>query len=201
VAAALAADGFKVVRLGGINRFATAVDVANAIGGPSTILLATGMSAADALVAGAAAAKVSAVVLLTDDGVMPPETQAFLSSDSAATVYAIGGPAAAADPAALAIVGGNRYATGVLVAQAFFGAPEAIGFASGVSFPDALAGGTHIGLHSGPLILVAPTSIDPTVRTYLSSIGAGITAAFAYGGPLAIPPAMITALSNAFAGA
>ena len=103
--------------------------------------------------------------------------------------------------AALAIVGANRYATGVLVAQAFFGAPEAIGFASGISFPDALAGGTHIGLHGGPLILVAPTSIDPTVRAYLNSIGAGIAGAFAYGGPVAIPPTMITALSNALAGA
>jgi putative cell wall-binding protein len=200
VATALAADGFKVVRLGGINRFATAVDVANAIGAPATVLLATGMNAADALVAGAAAAKVSAVVLLSNDGVMPPETQAFLASDPGATVYAIGGPAAAADPSALAIVGGNRYTTGVMVAQAFFGTPEAIGFASGISFADALAGGTHIGLHGGPLILVDPNTIDPTVRAYLGSVGGGIAAAFAYGGPFAIPTTMITALSSALAG-
>jgi len=66
VAAGLAADGFNVVRLGGIDRFATAVDVANAIGRPRTILLATGVSAADALVSGAAAAGLSAAVLLTD---------------------------------------------------------------------------------------------------------------------------------------
>jgi hypothetical protein len=201
VAAGLAADHFNLVRLGGVDRFATAVDVANAIGKPSTILLATGVSAADALVSGAAAARISAVVLLTDDGVMPTATQTFLSGNAGATVYAVGGPAAAADPAALAIAGPNRYATGVLVAQAFFGTPEAIGFASGISFPDALSGGDHIGLHGGALLLANPIAVDPTVRAYLNSIGGGITSAFAYGGPAAISSSMIVALSNALGGA
>ena len=201
VAAGLAADGFNVVRLGGIDRFATAVDVANAIGRPRTILLATGVSAADALVSGAAAAGLSAAVLLTDDGSMPAETETFLSGNAGTTVYAVGGPAEAADPAALPIVGPNRYATGILVAQAFFGTSGAIGFASGVNFPDALSGGEHIALHGGPLILVDPNAVDPTVRAYLNAIGGTIADAFAYGGPSAIPSTMITALSNALGGA
>jgi hypothetical protein len=201
VANALMADGFTVVRLGGVNRFATAADIAAALGAPATVLLATGMTPADALVAGAAAAKVSGIVLLTANGVMPPETQAVLSAAKGATVYAVGGPAAAAGPAALPLVGGNRYATGVTVAKAFFGTPAAVGLASGLSYADALAGGAHIGLHGGPLVLVDPTAMDPTVHAYLASIGAGVSAAFAYGGSAVLPPATISALSAAFAGA
>jgi hypothetical protein len=201
VETALTADGFKVVRLGGTNRFATAIAIAGVIGTPGTILLATGLTPADALVAGAAAARVGGVVALTADNVMPPETAALLSGDKAATVYAIGGPAATADPAALRLAGLTRYATGVDVAQAFFGSPEAIGFASGTSYADALAGGAHIGLHGGPLLLVNPAGMDATVHAYLNSIGAGIAAAFAYGGTAVLPTSVVTSLSAALGGA
>jgi ell wall binding domain 2 (CWB2) len=176
------------------------VDIANVLS-PSSIFLATGVTPADALVAGAAAAKAGGVVLLTDDGVMPTETAAYLATHAGLTVYALGGPAAAADPAAVALVGRDRYVTGVMVAQALFGSPEAVGFASGVSWADALAGGVHIGLHGGPLLLVDPNSIDPALHGYLNSIGGGVVAAFAYGGPSSLPAAQITALSNAMGGA
>ena len=134
--AAIAADGFTVVRLGGVDRFAaTAVDVAGALS-PSEILLATGMTPADALVAGVAAAKVGGAASSTDNNVMPTETVAHLNANPTLKVFALGAPAAAADPRGQAIVGSDRYMTGVLVAQAFFSAPETVGFASGLSHPD-----------------------------------------------------------------
>jgi hypothetical protein len=200
VETALAADGFKVVRDGGLTRYATAVDIANALS-PSSIFLATGVTPADALVAGAAAAKAGGAVLLTDDGVMPAETAAYLAAHAGLTVYALGGPAAAADPAAVALVGRNRYVTGVVVARTLFGAPGAVGFASGASWADALVGGVHMGLHGGPLLLVDPNSMDPELHAYLNSIGGGVAAVFAYGGPSSLPPAQIIALSNALGGA
>jgi putative cell wall-binding protein len=200
IEAALTADGYTVVRLGASNRFGTAVNIAGLMPS-STVLLATGMTAADALVAGAAAARAGAVVLLTNDGVMPPETAAYLASHSGDTVYAIGGPAAAADQGALSILGGTRYKTAVLVAQAFFGSPEAIGFASGTSYADALAGGVHIGLHGGPLLLLDPAGLDPDTRAYLNAVGGGVLTAWAYGGPAAIAAALVTAASNALGGA
>ena len=176
------------------------MDVADVLT-PSAVLLATGDNPADALVAGAAAAKDDGVVLLTDNSVMPAETAAYLSAHPGVLLYALGGPAAAADPAALALVGGTRYATGIMVAQAFFGAPEVVGFASGVSYADALAGGVQIALRGGPLILVDPASVDANMRSFLTSIGGGILYAWAYGGPSAIPGPMVTALSNALGGA
>ena len=87
------------------------------------------------------------------------------------------------------------------MAQAFFGTPEAIGFASGLSYPDALAGGVDVGLRGGPLLLVDPNSIDPSLRAYLNAIGGGIAVAYAYGGPATLPAARITALSDALGGA
>ena len=128
-------------------------------------------------------------------------TAAYLAAHSGDTVYALGGPAAEADPAALAIIGSTRYKTAVIAAQAFFGAPEAVGFASGVSYADALAGGVHIALHGGPLLLVDPAGIDPDTRAYLNSIGGGVISAWAYGGPAAIAAALVTALSKALGGA
>ena len=48
--------GYSTVRLGGSDRYATAVAVANALGGRSTVFLATGINFPDALSAGPAAA-------------------------------------------------------------------------------------------------------------------------------------------------
>ena len=83
-------------------------------------------------------------------------------------MYAVGGPAAAADPSATPLVGADRYATAVAVAQAIFSAPVSIGVASGVTFPDALSGGAfeaHIG---GPILLSGPGSLSPPTQAYLT---------------------------------
>ncbi|MFI5040963.1 MAG: hypothetical protein ACHQNA_03770 [Acidimicrobiales bacterium] len=50
-------------------------------------------------------------------------------------------------------------------------------------------------------MLVDPSSIDPTMRSYLDGIGGGVTLAFAYGGGASLPSASVTALSSALAGA
>src|SRR5664279_2907372 len=104
--------GYVVTRYSGANRFATAVKVADALGDPGVVLLATGTNFPDALAAGVAAVKAGGVVLLTNGSTLPAETSAYLSAHPG-TVYAIGGPAAAADPAATAIVGADRFDTSI----------------------------------------------------------------------------------------
>ena len=89
--------GYSPIRIAGDDRFATAVAVADALGDPSTVFLASGSDFADALTAGPAATKAHGAVLLTSPGGVNPETAAYLSRH-ATTVLAIGGPAAAADP-------------------------------------------------------------------------------------------------------
>jgi secreted trypsin-like serine protease len=180
--------GYTVVRYGGRNRFETATMIAEVgLGNPATLLEATGLDFADALAGGAAAAAVGGAVLLTNGSSQAAETADYLAAHGGATRFALGGPAAAADPAATKIVGGDRYATSAAVASQFFANPTVVGVASGLTFPDALAGGAHIGARSGPVLLVPPTGlIVGSVRSYLSTRAAAIAKAFLYGGPSAV---------------
>ena len=122
VANAVTAAGFNAIRLGGNNRFETAVKVAtDGLGSPEIVLVATGRNFPDALGAGPAAAVAEGAILLSDDATLPPSTSGYLQQHPDATVFAIGGQAAAALPSADAsIVGADRYETAVKVAQAFF---------------------------------------------------------------------------------
>jgi secreted trypsin-like serine protease len=189
----LTAKGYAITRYGGPNRFATAVAVASAgLGDPATVLEATGLGFADALAGGAAAAAAHGAVLLTSDEVQPPETAAYLTQHPADTRYALGGPAAAADPGAHRLVGTDRYDTSVQVAKSFFPNASDLGVADGLAFPDALSGGAQIGALAGPMLLVPPRApISTSVLAYLSTRTAATTSAFLYGGPTAVSPEML----------
>ena len=110
-------------------------------------------------------------------------TSSYISSRPAGgTLFAIGGPAAQAYPAGVAIVGVDRYDTGGQVAARFFPGPGTVGLASGTNFPDALAGGAHVARFSGPMLLTDPTTLSPQTQAYLSVKAPGIAGGFLYGG-------------------
>jgi len=187
IARSIARDGYPVVRLAGPNRFATAVAIAAYLGPPNDILLTTGDSPADALAGGPAAAELGGVVVLTDGDRLPPETAAYLASETGVADFALGGPAAAADPSATPLVGADRYATSVAVAERFFPSPTIVGFANGYAFADALSGSVDISEKGGPLILVAPDGLPASVSNYLESIEATVTIGIVYGGTAVVP--------------
>jgi putative cell wall-binding protein len=147
----LQSAGYTTVRIGGSDRYATAAAVANVLGNPSTVFLATGVNFPDALSAGPAAAHLGGVVLLTDGSSMPAITRSYLNAHPG-TVYAIGGPAAAADGAATRIVGADRMSTAASVASTFFTAPLSLGVASGATFADAMSGGAYLARLGGPIL-------------------------------------------------
>jgi hypothetical protein len=114
--------------------------------------------------------------------------------------YAVGGQAAAADPTATAVVGGDRYATAALVATTLFTGPTTFGAALGTNYPDALAGAAHIGALGGPLLLVAGSGPLPSSTIlYLNGAKATITGGFLYGGPAAVGDDVLTELNQAIA--
>ena len=182
----IAAIGYEPIRLGGANRFATATAIASAVPGADTILVATGLNFPDALTAGAAAAEIGGVVVLTAGDTMPSETAAFIAARPGWGRYAIGGPAAVADPGAVAIVGADRYATAVAVAEEFFDAPTTIGIATGLNFPDAMSGGGHIGRRRSPMLLTGSTYLPGALSKYLNANASTIEHVFIYGGPAAV---------------
>jgi putative cell wall-binding protein len=194
VASELTTEGYVVMRYAGADRYATAVAVADALGDPSTVLLATGSNFPDALAAGPAAAHVHGVVLLTSGTTLPTATSAYLAK--ATTTYAIGGPAATADPSASAIVGTDRFATAADVAARFFTSPTSAGVATGESFPDALSGGAQLARAGVPLLLCSTDSMPSATSAYLSGAGASIKGIQLYGGSAAISSAVQSQLAT-----
>jgi hypothetical protein len=178
--------GYRVTRLSGSDRYGTAVDIATkGLHDPDTVLLATGIGFADALAAGAAAAHEHAAVLLTNGSTMPAATASYLSSHTG-TRYAIGGPAAAADPSATDIVGADRYDTATRVATRFFAGIAAVDVATGTAFPDALGGGTHAAFLGMPLLLTDPTNLSAAAASYLQGPGSTATDVVVFGGTTAV---------------
>jgi hypothetical protein len=180
---AVQALGFQTVRLSGPDRFGTAVAVANALGAPGTVLLASGVDFPDALSAGAAAAHIGGAVLLTDGGAPSGATAAYLAQHPADKLYAVGGPAAAAVPGAAAVARADRYATAVAVAEQFFPGATAAGLASGTAYADALSAGPVLGAHGEPLLLTDPQALSAATAGYVSS---GIVELHTFGGPAAV---------------
>ncbi|MGH9045429.1 MAG: cell wall-binding repeat-containing protein, partial [Acidimicrobiales bacterium] len=197
----LQGDGFKVVRLAGSDEFATAVDIAQQMGNPSTIFEATGLYFYDALSAGPAAIKSGAAILLTNGNVQAPETATYLAAHPGDVRYAIGGPlaAAGADPSATAIYGQDLFSTSAAVAETFFPNAGAFGAATAADFPDALGGGVYMGSFSpqGPILLVNPSApLPPEIVPYLNSLSPSVDG-FVFGGSLAVGPSVLAALAQA----
>ena len=177
--------GYMVFRYAGADRFGTALAVADALGDPTTVLLATGTNFPDALAAGPAAAHVHGVVLLTNGALLPATTSGYLTAHPG-KVYAVGGPAVTADPLATALVGSDRYLTAAAVATQLFAGPTQVGLASGATFPDALAGGAFLARAGGPLVLTDPNVLSVPTLNYLEVNRASVVSTSLFGGLQAI---------------
>ncbi|MFL6111922.1 MAG: cell wall-binding repeat-containing protein [Catenulispora sp.] len=202
----IAAAGFRPTRIGGQDRFETAVDVAKTIvptytHEPVTILAATGMNFPDALAAGAvAASRPNTVVVLTDDKLMPLVTRNFLNAVPQRTVFGVGGQGVAAlqsvrVPAA-SVFGDDRFITAATVARTFFGGPQTVGIATGYKFPDALAGGVLAGSVGGPLLLTGPTALPTETADYLLHASGSVSDAIMFGGPAVLDDGLKNQVGN-----
>lgn len=192
------AAGYSVLRLAGGDRFATAVRIAQEVD-PVDIFITTGTNFPDALSAGPAAIKTRGAVLLTNGNQMPQTTADFISSRPRATRYAIGSQAADADPQATRLAGADRFATSRLVAERFFVNAATASIASGVNFPDALAGGAHAASAGGPLLLSLQGGLPGTIRDYLVAHKASLATATLYGGEAALAESVRAAVEAAIA--
>ena len=134
-------------------------------------------------------------MLLTDGSSMPSITRSYLNAHLG-TVYAIGGPAAAADGAATRIVGSDRMSTAAAVASTFFTAPLSVGVASGATFADAMSGGAYLARLGGPILLTYPTSVPASTSNYLSAVRSGLASSSIFGGTAAISLSVQTTIDQ-----
>ncbi|MEZ0106246.1 putative cell wall-binding protein [Catenulispora sp. EB89] len=211
---ALHNQGFTTKRLQGPDRYQTSVAIAEEITpDPSTILLATGNNYPDALAAGATAgARTGAVVLLTNDSVLPPQVRTYLTASLTKpvipSVLAVGGPADNAENSLnglpftdLAQVGGiDRYDTAARLAAEYGSTQQVVGLATGNTWPDALAGGAIAAAHGAPLLLSNGPTVPTTELLHISTRPyEAPDEILVFGGTKAVPDAAVATLENATA--
>jgi hypothetical protein len=197
VSNAVSALGYQPVRLAGSDRFATAVSIAQELGNPATVYEASGTGFADALSAVPAAAAQHGAILLTDGKAQAGATGKYLAAHPGLH-FAVGGPAAEADPSARPMIGADRYATSEIVALAAFPSASRAFVASSANFPDALAGGPWAASVDAPVLLAPPSGTLPgPIGAYLSTHT--LTDVTVLGGNTAVSDSVISEVATALA--
>jgi putative cell wall-binding protein/alpha-tubulin suppressor-like RCC1 family protein len=188
--AAVGSWGF--VRVQGPDRYATAAAIAKTAF-PSTspsVVVASGLSFADALAASYLAGVVDGPILLTDPFQLPSVTSAELTALGATQVYIVGGTSAVSahveaqigaltvagvHPRVSRLAGATRYATAQAIAQfptsgvGVIDGERTAFLASGTTFPDALAASPVADAARLPILLSDPTTLSPQVAAIISA--------------------------------
>ncbi|WP_431277139.1 cell wall-binding repeat-containing protein [Leifsonia poae] len=183
-----------VTRNGGADRYEASRNIAEAMFGTGAgatthiAFLANGANFPDALSAGPVASKLGAPVILVP-GISPhldAATKATLTAMGITTTYVAGGPASVSDgiltdlgtagfsPTRLS--GADRYSASAAINNQFFGAGSSVPMflASGLNFPDALAGAS-LAAHQGAALELMPgadaTCVPQSVAQSIYAIG------------------------------
>ncbi|WP_368496222.1 cell wall-binding repeat-containing protein [Herbiconiux sp. A18JL235] len=195
----------KVERQSGADRYASSrAIVENTFDSASTAFIATGATFPDALSATSAAASKGAPVLLIPGtaSAVDAETLALLDRLGVTQVAITGGPnsvspaiesqlAAQYGASKLSRLGGaDRYAASATVNLAAFGSASEAFLATGVTFPDALAGGVLAATKSAPLLVVHGDCVPSATIDALH--GWGVTKVTLLGGPASLSSAVET---------
>ncbi|HWB71773.1 MAG TPA: PQQ-dependent sugar dehydrogenase, partial [Egibacteraceae bacterium] len=171
-----------VERLAGPDRYATAAAVSRATFAPGvqTAYVASGEDFPDALASGPVAGVLGAPVLLVRRDDVPEATGSELGRLQPGRIVVLGGTAAVSPTVEVQLAlyargnverlaGPDRFATAAAVSASHFDPGVAAAYvASGLGFPDALAGGAAGAAVDGPVLLVLPDAVpDPTARELL----------------------------------
>jgi len=197
------------LRLAGIDRFATAVEVSQAVypDGAGVVYLAAGYNFPDALAAGPAAAAEGGPILLASQDNIPTATRNELVRLDPHTVVVVGGEAALSaavqDQAAALLptatidrrAGATRYETAVAISQgAFPDGAETVYIVTGEDFPNALAAAPAAVNADGPLLLVRSGHIPSAVLAELARLAP--TKIEVVAGPAAVSDGVVSDLSG-----
>ncbi|MEK6720090.1 MAG: cell wall-binding repeat-containing protein [Chloroflexota bacterium] len=176
-----------VTRISGADRYhtAAAISAASFAPGVPVAYVATGTNFPDALAGAVVAAIGTGPMLLVPSGSIPPVVAAELTRLAPGRIVVLGGPSVVSDGVAAALAGytgggvtrisgADRYQTAAAVSAATFapGVPVAY-IATGLKFPDALAGAVVAAITPGPMLLVPGASIPPAVAAELTRLAPG----------------------------
>ena len=185
-----------IMRVSGADRMETSGMIAEASPNVETLILTTGLIAADGLAATQLSGVTSSTLVLSNSrDHLDSQAVKALDKFGLRRVVRVGGTAGlnAADRAAIAakglelveLIGANRFETAVKVAQyrdSLGGAPSAVLVADGINFPDALAAGAAAGAMQTSLVLSSGANLPPTTQSYLKPL-LNSTTIITVGGP------------------
>ncbi len=196
-----------VERIGGSNRFDTAVLIAErliqeqgALGPPNTAVIAYSHNFPDALAAASYAAANGYPVLLTRTDQLSGATLNFLTArdiDNTVVVGSegvIGSAVMAALPNPVRVSGRNRYETAVALAIHFDPGTSHFYVATGIDFPDAISGAVLAAKQNSGILLVQRTAIPGAVSSFINNYG--VRQITIFGGEPVVSLSTATALYN-----
>ena len=186
--------GITVQRVAGKNRYETSYEVANLVGTANGAFVTTGLNFADALSVGPIAATLEMPIILVDKNY--PAKSLNINK-----TYVIGGESIVPNQALTnfnnitRIYGSNRYETNKKLINIF---KDSIDFsnayiATGLDFPDALAGGALAAVNKNPIVLTAKT---PDANTKAIIKENNITNLTILGGLGVVPTSTVNSLLN-----
>ncbi|MDO5671502.1 MAG: cell wall-binding repeat-containing protein [Actinomycetaceae bacterium] len=183
--------GVNAERIAGVDRYATSVEVAKHVvarkgGSVPVAFIATGLNFPDGLTAGATAARMGGILLLSQDGVLPGVVKDYLDSLNVTKLVGAGVQGAKAIESYSktgitkeSAAGSDRYDTAVKLA-AYWGTPASVVVVTGENFPDALSAGPYAALQGWPIMPVQKDTVPGPIANKLQAMA-----------PMSIPPKVI----------
>lgn len=189
----------QIVRYAGTDRFGTAAEISNGMGGESEyVVIASGLSYADALAGVPLAKALNAPILLTDGKVLTDKTKSEIKRLGAKKALILGGTGVVANSVKTSLrklgltverlSGTNRFETATKIAarleQVTGEKPTNAFFVYSNGFADALSVSTVAALKNAPIFYIAANGqLDKYTSQYLAKSDSKLEVSYIIGGP------------------
>jgi putative cell wall-binding protein len=182
-AAAAGSLDFRIERLAGADRYATAAAISRRFYAPgvAAAFVVTGLNFPDGLAAGPAAARLGGPVLYVTRTSVPSVTLTELKRLAPRRIVVVGSSgviaetvrqqlATLAPEGALRVGGADQYATAAALVRAHFSGAPVVYVATGEDFPDGLAAGAAAAAQGGAVLLVRRDAVPPVTAAELARL-------------------------------
>jgi putative cell wall-binding protein len=185
--------GLAVERIEGADRYETAARIAERLASEGakfdSSFIAVGTNFADALAASSYAAMRGQPILLTDTNYLPQATTDAIANLGIKNTVVCGGPGAVSEsvfdqlPNPKRVFGNDRYLTALELAKEFMPkSTKHVYVATGLDFPDAVAGGVLAAKNNSGVLLVQGNQTVPIQQIQDYYVEHGFTGATMFGG-------------------
>ncbi|AKA67788.1 cell wall-binding repeat-containing protein [Clostridium scatologenes] len=193
--------GISCIRLQGKDRYETSVKIAEQLGTPTELAVATGDDYSDALSIAPFAANKGMPILLVPKDNIPDSIKAYLANKNIKKTYIVGNCEIISDnvgnqfPNGYRILGSTKYARNQAVISEFSKDADwnTVFISSGENFPDALSGTAIAARSASPVILVSSDS-SILVNTYMKNKTSLVSKFNVLGGESVVPSSILNSV-------